>query len=135
MCRAMLQRSRARVGTLSCPLVLSLLRFVALQEPSLIAQTKADPEPDRTTLPIREPSYPPNATLNVRNARPPAFFEVKAPARAPNVVLVLIDDMGFGHHVIDIARSTIGRWSAWLEPVFSGRQALLCPQLDWSGSL
>ena len=34
--------------------------------------------------------------LDARNAKPPARFEVKAPARAPNVVIVLIDDVGFG---------------------------------------
>ena len=34
--------------------------------------------------------------LDVRNATPPARFEVKAPGNAPNVLIVLIDDMGFG---------------------------------------
>ena len=34
--------------------------------------------------------------LDARNAKPPARFEVKAPASAPNVVIVLIDDVGFG---------------------------------------
>jgi arylsulfatase A-like enzyme len=33
--------------------------------------------------------------LDVRNATPPPRFEVKAPEGAPNVVLVLIDDLGF----------------------------------------
>lgn len=36
------------------------------------------------------------------DARPPARFEVKAPAGAPNVVIVLVDDIGFG------ATSTFG---------------------------
>ncbi len=51
---------------------------------------------DRTSLPIREPSYPADTTLDARNAKAPARFEVKAPAKAPNIVVVLIDDMGFG---------------------------------------
>jgi arylsulfatase len=34
--------------------------------------------------------------FDVRNATPPPRFEVKAPAGAPNVLIVLIDDMGFG---------------------------------------
>ena len=34
--------------------------------------------------------------LDARNAKPPARFEVKAPGNAPNVVIVLIDDVGFG---------------------------------------
>ena len=52
---------------------------------------------DRTILPVPEPKYPPITELDARNAKAPARFEVKAPAGAPNVVIVLIDDIGFGH--------------------------------------
>ena len=52
---------------------------------------------DRTALPIHEPSYPPVSELDARNATAPPRFELKAPAGAPNVVIVLIDDIGFGH--------------------------------------
>ena len=51
---------------------------------------------DRTVLPVREPVYPEDTTLDARNAKAPPRFEVKAPAKAPNVVIVLIDDQGFG---------------------------------------
>jgi arylsulfatase A-like enzyme len=51
---------------------------------------------DRTVLPIPEPRYPHSTVFDARNASPPPRFEVKAPANAPNVVIVLIDDMGFG---------------------------------------
>ncbi|MGC3944699.1 MAG: arylsulfatase [Chryseolinea sp.] len=51
---------------------------------------------DRTVLPIREPSYPEDTTLDARNAKVPQRFEVKAPDNSPNVVIVLIDDQGFG---------------------------------------
>jgi arylsulfatase A-like enzyme len=51
---------------------------------------------DRTVLPIPEPQYPHSTVFNVRNATPPPRFEVKAPPNAPNVLIVLIDDMGFG---------------------------------------
>ncbi len=51
---------------------------------------------DRTTLPIPEPNIPHSTVLDARNAKPPARFEVKAPTEAPNVLIVLIDDMGFG---------------------------------------
>ncbi|WP_371280058.1 arylsulfatase [Dokdonella sp.] len=37
-----------------------------------------------------------NTELDVRHAEPPPRFEVKAPENAPNVVIVLVDDMGFG---------------------------------------
>jgi arylsulfatase len=51
---------------------------------------------DRTVLPLPEPQYPHSTVFDVRNATPPPRFEVKAPAKAPNVLIVLIDDMGFG---------------------------------------
>ena len=51
---------------------------------------------DRTVLPIPEPDYPHETELDARKATPPPRFEVKAPAGAPNVLIVLIDDMGFG---------------------------------------
>jgi len=52
---------------------------------------------DRTVLPIAEPKLKPITTLDARNAKAPPRFEVKAPKAAPNVVIVLIDDVGFGH--------------------------------------
>ncbi len=60
------------------------------------ATAAAQTEPDRTALPIPEPQIPHSTVLDVRNATPPPRFEVKAPAGAPNVLIVLIDDMGFG---------------------------------------
>ena len=56
------------------------------------AQTKLD----RTKLPIAEPDYPHSTVLDARDATPPPRFEIKAPEGAPNVIIVLIDDMGFG---------------------------------------
>lgn len=53
-------------------------------------------ELDRTTLPIPEPKLKPITTLDVRNAKAPPAFRVTAPAKAPNVLIILIDDMGFG---------------------------------------
>lgn len=50
---------------------------------------------DRTVLPIPEPSSPRSTVLDVRNAKPPPRFEVKAPEGAPNVLVVLVDDLGF----------------------------------------
>jgi arylsulfatase len=51
---------------------------------------------DRTVLPIHEPAVVPIKELDARNATAPQRFEVKAPDKAPNVVIVLIDDIGFG---------------------------------------
>jgi arylsulfatase A-like enzyme len=50
---------------------------------------------DRTVLPIPEPARPVYTELDVRKATPPPRFEVKAPKQAPNVLLVLVDDLGF----------------------------------------
>ncbi len=51
---------------------------------------------DRTSLPIPEPVYPRSTVLDARDAKAPPRFEIKAPEGAPNVLIVLVDDMGFG---------------------------------------
>jgi len=52
---------------------------------------------DRTSLPILAPERPTYSELDVRNVEEaPPFFKVTAPENAPNVVIVLIDDIGFG---------------------------------------
>jgi arylsulfatase A-like enzyme len=56
----------------------------------------AQPTIDRTVLPVHEPAVTPITELDARKAKAPPPFEVKAPASAPNVVIVLIDDIGFG---------------------------------------
>jgi arylsulfatase len=63
------------------------------------AQTSSDAEQaplDRTVLPIPEPQYDAITEMDARNATAPPRFQVEAPEGAPNVVIVLIDDMGFG---------------------------------------
>ncbi|HVK17960.1 MAG TPA: arylsulfatase [Fimbriiglobus sp.] len=52
--------------------------------------------PDRTVLPIPEPKLAPITEIDARKAKAPTPFQVTAPKGAPNVVIVLIDDMGFG---------------------------------------
>jgi hypothetical protein len=51
---------------------------------------------DRTLLPVPEPAPPVITTLDARDAKPPPRFAMKAPKGAPNVVAVLLDDIGFG---------------------------------------
>lgn len=64
---------------------------------SSIAVAQQAPYPlDRTKLPVAEPPRPTYTQLDAREATPPPRFEVKAPTAAPNVVIVLIDDLGFG---------------------------------------
>lgn len=51
---------------------------------------------DRTVLPIQPPAQSPVTEMDARNVKKPDHFEVKAPEGAPNIVVVLIDDIGFG---------------------------------------
>jgi hypothetical protein len=48
------------------------------------------PPLDRTSLPIPEPDYPRSTVLDARDAKAPPRFEIKAPAGAPNVLIVLV---------------------------------------------
>lgn len=87
-------------GTKFAALVLitiAALNFSCVQEnaPSNTAATSADGL-DRTILPIAEPKRQTYKELDARNAQPPKRWQVTAPEGAPNVVVVLIDDMGFG---------------------------------------
>ena len=63
---------------------------------SATVPSNAQDKVDRTTIPIPEPKPPLYTELDARNATPPARFQVKAPEDAPNVLIILIDDMGFG---------------------------------------
>jgi hypothetical protein len=83
--------------------------FVAVMVAGLSAAGCSTPQPapppaqvasrgaiDRTVLPVQEPPAPTITEIDARNATAPPRFEVKAPEGAPNVVIVLIDDIGFG---------------------------------------
>ncbi len=57
---------------------------------------------DRTILPIHPPTTEPVTEMDARNVEKPDVFEINAPEGAPNIVIVMIDDIGFG------ATSTFG---------------------------
>src|SRR5437870_8504128 len=73
------------------PLIHWLVATLGLLPLPLMAQ-----QINRTVLPVREPTPPTITELDARKAKAPPRFEVKAPKGAPNVLIVLIDDMGFG---------------------------------------
>ena len=80
---------------------IALIIFVAVATAlTSQAEERLDPSTklrvDRTVLPIPEPKLTPITELDARKVKVPPRFEVKAPANAPNVLIVLIDDMGFG---------------------------------------
>jgi arylsulfatase A-like enzyme len=67
------------------------------QGPSLVGQ-----QPDKNggkgkVLPIPEPVTKPITEIDARKAKAPPRFEVKPPKGAPNIVIVLLDDIGFAH--------------------------------------
>ncbi len=86
------------MNKLLMPLLFSAFLCACNNQPKTenTASVNATGELDRTVLPIKEPKRQTYKELDARNATPPPRFEVKAPAGAPNVVIVLIDDMGFG---------------------------------------
>src|SRR5246500_6056669 len=73
------------------PLIRLLVAASSLLPLPLMAQ-----QVNRAVLPVPEPKPPTITELDARNAKAPPRFEVKAPKGAPNVVIVLLDDIGFG---------------------------------------
>lgn len=69
-----------------------LFGFFLFSYSNLMAQENIN----REILPIVPPEPKTYTELDVRNTQPPKRFEVLAPENAPNVVVVLIDDLGFG---------------------------------------
>jgi arylsulfatase A-like enzyme len=60
------------------------------------AKKKAGAKGQGAVLPIPEPAIKPITEIDARKAKAPPRFDVKPPKGAPNVVIVLIDDIGFG---------------------------------------
>jgi len=63
---------------------------------ALLCTASAQESLDRSVLPIKAPKRPKYTQLDVREVKPPPRFDVTAPKGAPNFIVVLIDDMGFG---------------------------------------
>lgn len=77
-------------------LLLALFAVAALRSSAAQAQNAVSPQQYRTVLPLREPQVKPITEVDARKAKAPPFFTVAAPKNAPNVLIVLTDDMGFG---------------------------------------
>ena len=50
---------------------------------------------DRAVLPIAEPTRPAITEIDARKTKAPPIFEAKAPAGAPNVLVILLDNFGY----------------------------------------
>jgi len=73
--------------------IITAMFFVAILGFNL---TKAQDNINREILPVVPPEPQTYTELDARNTKPPERFEVTAPEDAPNVVIVLIDDLGLG---------------------------------------
>jgi len=83
-------KNRSPMTTHTAPMLLAAVGC-------LISCASATAKPiDRSVLPIQPPVHPAITEMDARKAVKPELFEVKAPEGAPNVVIVLIDDIGFG---------------------------------------
>ena len=85
-------RTNALVGT-------TVLLVVVLLPKMMQAQTYIDLEKlpvDRTVLPMKAPIAPTITDLDARDVKvQPPLFKVQAPKGAPNVVIIMIDDLGY----------------------------------------
>jgi arylsulfatase len=70
----------------------ALILFIAV---TVTLPAGAEDKFDRTVLPVVEPTYPAITELDVRKAKTPPRFHVQAPEGAPNVLVVIVDDLGF----------------------------------------
>ncbi len=59
-------------------------------------QAGSSPSFDRSSLPIADPVYPNETEIDPNKAKMPVQPEVTAPSGAPNVVVIILDDLGFG---------------------------------------
>jgi arylsulfatase A-like enzyme len=73
-----------------------MLNGPAQENPAAVPASAAHGDLDRTVLRGYYGSATGSTVLDARDAKAPPRFEIKAPAGAPNVLIVLIDDMGFG---------------------------------------
>lgn len=77
-------------------LYISFATCVSASAQTAETSTADQPSLDRTVLPIPQPVPPVITEPDWRKAEMPPPFRVTAPKGAPNVVFILIDDMGFG---------------------------------------
>jgi arylsulfatase A-like enzyme len=67
------------------------------QAPAAVAEPPEKTGGKGKVLPIPEPATKPITEIDARKAKAPPRFEVKPPKGAPNIVIVLLDDIGFAH--------------------------------------
>ncbi len=101
-------------------ILISLAALAALPGMTRAQETTRSKPPtatfeDREVLPIKSPRLAPITALDAREIESPAVYEVSAPEDAPNVIIILVDDLGFGgtsHFGGPVATPTIDRLAA-----------------------
>ena len=64
---------------------------------SFAQATGAEPSAlDRTSIPIAAPDYPAITEIDATKVEPPPLQVISPPKKAPNIVLILTDDVGYG---------------------------------------
>ncbi len=76
-------------------IILKIISVIVLIFGGVVVATSAQVAMNRTVLPIQVPKPHLYTEIDVRHTTPPPHFEVKAPDGAPNVLVVLVDDLGF----------------------------------------
>ena len=87
-----MKRLTSGIFTLMAPVLLAAMLGCKAKPKT----TNAAALPYRTVLPLPEPTHPAITELDVRKATAPPLFQVKAPQGAPNVIVILLDNLGFG---------------------------------------
>lgn len=81
----------------------ALVQFLGSARPALAQEVAVQDKKVKkagvkgSVLPIPEPAVKPITEIDARKAKAPPHVDVKPPKGAPNIVIVLIDDFGFGH--------------------------------------
>jgi arylsulfatase len=89
--------STPRVRSSSRRTKLALLGLGLLLASTVLADANADQAPGRDVLPIPIPPFTGTANRTLAGSRPAWTSAVRAPEGAPNVLIVLVDDAGFGN--------------------------------------
>ena len=76
---------------------LALTALTTLGAMTLLCGTAQAQEVDRTILPMPDPEFKGNIEINLEDSTPDWPESVKPPEGAPNVLIIMGDDIGFGH--------------------------------------
>jgi hypothetical protein len=91
-------RTRSIAGSIARTIAKTWMIFLFVAACLTRAASAQDAPLDRTVLPIphTQYKYPGKVPIDARDAKFPRIKELRPPEGAPNIVVVLLDDIGFG---------------------------------------